>query len=224
MDYETARACWVYEPDTGLLRHASGPKCGAVAGGANGVSQTYRTVKHGGKSFKAHRIAWLLAHGSMPRYEIDHINGIKSDNRLENLRDVPHRENQLNQKHHRTGCKKADWRRDRVRDANVGMRDEKSQIRDAASVTPRARALLRRDVTVSRRDDWRDNRRDSDSPAPGRSITVTATDVRFAAWLAAATPAQVEAWKRRNGGRIELAEPTDDQLPEPLRGGALVVF
>ena len=70
----------------------------------------------------------------------------------------------------------------------------------------------------------RDNRRDSDSPAPGRSITVTATDVRFAAWLAAATPAQVEAWKRRNGGRIELAEPTDDQLPEPLRGGALVVF
>jgi len=47
---------------------------------------------------------------------------------------------------------------------------------------------------------------------------------RFASWLAAATPAQVEAWKRRNGGRIELAEPTDDQLPEPLRGGALVVF
>lgn len=57
-----------------------------------------------------------------------------------------------------------------------------------------------------------------------RAVSDAAADKRFAAWLAAATPAQVEAWKRRNGGRIELAEPTDDQLPEPLRGGALVVF
>ena len=58
---------------------------------------------------------------------------------------------------------------------------------------------------------------------PGTTVPLSQQQ-RFASWLAAATPAQVEAWKRRNGGRIELAEPTDDQLPEPLRGGALVVF
>lgn len=58
---------------------------------------------------------------------------------------------------------------------------------------------------------------------PGTSVPLSQQQ-RFAGWLAAATPAQVEAWKRRNGGRIELTEPTDDQLPEPLRGGALEAF
>ncbi len=57
-----------------------------------------------------------------------------------------------------------------------------------------------------------------------RAVSDAATDKRFAAWLAAATPAQVEAWKRRNGGRLELADPTDDQLPHALRCGALEVF
>lgn len=39
--------------------------------------------------FMAHRIAWLKAYRTMPTGEIDHINGDRSDNRIENLRDVP---------------------------------------------------------------------------------------------------------------------------------------
>lgn len=35
-----------------------------------------------------HRLAWLHTYGIHPTYTIDHINGIKGDDRLANLRDV----------------------------------------------------------------------------------------------------------------------------------------
>jgi len=41
-----------------------------------------------GKSYYAHRLAWMYVHGKLPSGEIDHINGIKQDNRIENLRDL----------------------------------------------------------------------------------------------------------------------------------------
>lgn len=50
------------------------------------------------KSYLAHRIAWLLYYGEWPTHEIDHINGVRADNRIENLRDVTHRINLRNQK------------------------------------------------------------------------------------------------------------------------------
>lgn len=44
---------------------------------------------------KAHRVAWAIYFGEWPS-ELDHINGQKSDNRIENLRDVTRRENSKN--------------------------------------------------------------------------------------------------------------------------------
>lgn len=58
----------------------------------------YKTGTIFAKGYSAHRIAWLLVHGDWPNAEIDHINGDKSDNRIDNLRDVNDRENHLNQK------------------------------------------------------------------------------------------------------------------------------
>lgn len=49
-------------------------------------------------SLQAHRVGWALYHGKWPLNEIDHINGIPSDNRLVNLREVNHVENLQNQK------------------------------------------------------------------------------------------------------------------------------
>lgn len=38
------------------------------------------------KNVLAHRAAWLLVYGSWPAGVIDHINGVKTDNRIGNLR------------------------------------------------------------------------------------------------------------------------------------------
>lgn len=50
-----------------------------------------------GKNLYAHRVAWFLAYGKWPDGEIDHINGLRHDNRLSNLRDVKRIENGKNQ-------------------------------------------------------------------------------------------------------------------------------
>ena len=57
----------------------------------------YKRIYINNKSYRAHRLAWLYEYGYLP-FEIDHINGIKTDNRLENLRDVTKSINQQNRK------------------------------------------------------------------------------------------------------------------------------
>lgn len=56
----------------------------------------YRRGMIDGQNVYAHRIIWKMVHGRDPAGEIDHINGDKGDNRIENLREVSHAENQRN--------------------------------------------------------------------------------------------------------------------------------
>ena len=56
----------------------------------------YRQGRINSKLYLEHRLIWLLHYGEWPN-EIDHINGDKSDNRIENLRDLTHKQNMLNQ-------------------------------------------------------------------------------------------------------------------------------
>lgn len=49
-----------------------------------------------GKSYYAHRLAWFYAYGYMPIICIDHINGIKIDNSIANLRECSIAENSQN--------------------------------------------------------------------------------------------------------------------------------
>lgn len=48
------------------------------------------------RSYKAHRLAWLWVYGKLPDATIDHINGIRNDNRIVNLRDVAQNMNNYN--------------------------------------------------------------------------------------------------------------------------------
>lgn len=99
MQEKLLREALDYDPTTGMFRWRSTVgrrvKVGTMAGtvGSNG----YVRLLVNRKGYYAHRVAWLFAHGQWPRNTIDHINGNKADNRLCNLRDVPHAENLRNQ-------------------------------------------------------------------------------------------------------------------------------
>ena len=60
----------------------------------NGTS--YHTGAVLGKMLLAHRIAWAITHGRWPDHFIDHINGVRSDNRLANLREATNAQNGRN--------------------------------------------------------------------------------------------------------------------------------
>lgn len=64
------------------------------------------------KKYFAHRLAWLYVYGYFPEKEIDHINGIRNDNRICNLREANRNENQWNvtkRKDNSSGFKGVSW-------------------------------------------------------------------------------------------------------------------
>lgn len=94
-----------YDPDTGVFTwkrsRSSRAKVGEEAGSVR-KETGYRTINVSGKPFLAHRLAFFYMTGVMPTAKIDHINGDRSDNRWENLRDVSQAENSRNQRPHRS--------------------------------------------------------------------------------------------------------------------------
>lgn len=99
---EEVRALLDYYPETGVFRwkvRMGGILPGSIAGGDDGHG--YLRVKIKGKRYMAHRLAWIYTHGAWPEAEIDHINSIKSDNRIVNLRPATRLDNCKNKRAHR---------------------------------------------------------------------------------------------------------------------------
>jgi len=85
-------ALMTYNPDTGVFTGTDGRTKGCVHPDGGIVIQI------NGLQYQAHRLAVLAMTGRMPEQYTDHINGIRTDNRWENLREVSPAENCRNMK------------------------------------------------------------------------------------------------------------------------------
>ena len=87
-----------YDKETGVFTWKS-PKQGRKMGVAVGSKSPsgYLVITIGQKSYWAHRLAWIYCHGEIQEnMVIDHINGVRNDNRIVNLRPCSHSENMQN--------------------------------------------------------------------------------------------------------------------------------
>jgi hypothetical protein len=97
-----------YDPATGELRWKPAPALGnswntRYAGKpVGGLNQGYVrfALMHGGRTrhFMAHRVVFAMTHGRWPEVEIDHKNGVRSNNRVANLREATDAQNSQNAK------------------------------------------------------------------------------------------------------------------------------
>jgi hypothetical protein len=130
-----------YNPHTGVFTWRTNKKVpkrerGKVAGYTS--KDGYRQISIHAIRYSAHRLAWLISEGEDPGdLQVDHINGIRDDNRRENLRIVTASENQHNQRrakgysfHKRDNKWKAKIRLN-GKEHHLGYYETESEARDA---------------------------------------------------------------------------------------------
>lgn len=103
MRFSTVRI--IIHPDEGLVERVMSN--GTVRKGPGYPDKDgYMRMQISGKQKGVHRIIWEHVHGAIPEgQEVDHVNGIRHDNRIVNLRLVTHRQNLQNRHHAQSNSK-----------------------------------------------------------------------------------------------------------------------
>ncbi len=95
---ERLRQVLDYDKATGTFMWLKGISNRAPAGKEAGCRcrrSGYILIGIDGRLYPAHRLAWMFVHGVMPD-EIDHRDGDRANNKIQNLRSCTHAENQKN--------------------------------------------------------------------------------------------------------------------------------
>jgi hypothetical protein len=87
--YEEVAERFSYDPLTGLIWSKIHNRPVGYEDPSGYVCVSFSGNKH----YRAHRLAWLLTHGRWPEHLIDHINGVRNDNRITNLREATQQQN-----------------------------------------------------------------------------------------------------------------------------------
>ena len=91
---ERLKQLLAYDPETGVFNWRVNRRPTIRIGDVAGCTRDgYAIIKIDQCIYMAHRLAWLYVHGCWPTQDIDHINRVRSDNRLANLRECSRAEN-----------------------------------------------------------------------------------------------------------------------------------
>lgn len=122
-DAEFAREMFDYNPETGIVTRKIARKSGLIGAKVGSHdSKGYLRIDFSwwGHRYNVaiHRLGWLIYHGEWPKDQLDHINGIRDDNRICNLREATQSQNNANTriyKNNKSGHKNIKWESDRQR-------------------------------------------------------------------------------------------------------------
>ena len=136
-DSETGVFTWKARKHTYFTNAKWPHRAAKVWNAKNAGERTFKTNYRGyrvgglcGAQRYAHRVAWAFYHGKWPTGEIDHINGVRDDNRISNLREVTPRENSRNTGigiRNKSGVMGVSWCRTRGK-WRATIRDEDGQV------------------------------------------------------------------------------------------------
>jgi hypothetical protein len=136
-----------YDPETGSFFWHKSNSNRAIVGEKAGTLRPdgYTIITINGMRYRAHHLAWLYAYGELPpSTHVDHINGDRGDNRIENLRLASHGENLMNrgrQVNNRAGYKGIWWDKEKqLWAAMIGFNSQKKALGRYETAEEAARA------------------------------------------------------------------------------------
>ena len=117
-----------YSAETGLFKWKKkiSNRCSDVVG--TKTENGYISIRINNKSYRAHRLAWLYVYKEMPNKFIDHINRVRDDNRIENLRLATQKQNNENRinTNKTTGIRGVFWDKERNKFASCISQNNKT--------------------------------------------------------------------------------------------------